>query len=203
MVPVIILVAPSGGGKSSILKELRQKKRCAFSVSVTTRLPRPNEVHGYDYYFLSKEQFAEYEKSNRFLETTNVCGQFYGTLISEIERLMSQHLPIVLELDTKGAEAARQHFSNSQVVLLIPPSFQILSMRLQLRGTEELSELNQRLKIASDVVRWGVNHADYLIVNDQIEAALSDFEAILHSECLRKRYSFEKNHKILEDFTSI
>jgi guanylate kinase len=76
-------------------------------------------------------------------------------------------------------------------------------MRLQLRGTEELSELNQRLKIASDVVRWGVNHADYLIVNDQIEAALCDFEAILHSECLRKRYSFEKNHKILEDFTSI
>ncbi|MDA9832701.1 guanylate kinase [Gammaproteobacteria bacterium] len=203
MVPIIILVAPSGSGKSSILRKIRQKKLCAFSISVTTRAPRKGEVDGQDYYFFDQERFSKYQNDQRFLETTSVCGHSYGTLIEEVNTLQGQSLPIVLELDVIGAQVARQFFSMTTVIMVAPPSLSCLMTRLKARGSERQEDLERRLAAASSEVRWGVAHADYIIINDQIDVAVSDFEAILRSQCLKTRYSVEKHQKTLEDFLSI
>jgi guanylate kinase len=203
MIPIVILVAPSGSGKSSILRRIRQKNLCAFSVSVTTRSPREGEVNGQDYYFFDQKKFLQYEKEGRCLETTSICEQRYGTLASEVNRLQGQLLPIVLELDVFGAQMAKESFPHAVTVMVIPPSLASLKQRLELRGTERQVDLEKRLASASSEVSWGVKHADYLILNDQVDQAVADFSAILCSECLKKEYSVEKHQKTLEDFLSI
>ena len=203
MIPIVILVAPSGSGKSSILRRIRQKNLCAFSVSVTTRSPRKGEVDGQDYYFFDQEKFVQFKKEGCFLETTTICDQSYGTLISEVDRLQGQSLPIVLELDIFGAQSAKKSFPHAVTVMVIPPSLGCLADRLKSRGTEHQVDLEKRLASASSEVSWGVKHADYLILNAQVDQAVADFSAILCSECLKKEYSVEKHQKTLEDFLSI
>ena len=172
---VVVLTAPSGAGKTTIAHRLIEAyPELQFTVSATTRPPRANEQHGVDYYFVSLQKFESLIKEDRFLEYEEVyTGRFYGTLLSEIERLDASG-PMLLDLDVKGAERVKALYGDRALVLFImPPSMDILKNRLQSRGTESSDWLKDRIQRASMEMSYAASF-DVTILNDQLERAVEE-----------------------------
>ncbi|MBW7889946.1 MAG: guanylate kinase [Chitinophagaceae bacterium] len=179
---IIIVTAPSGSGKTSIVRYLLDKypQRLGFSISATTRKPRGNEVEGKDYYFLSEEVFKQKIRKNEFVEWEMVYeGKYYGTLESELTRLWGNGKTPVLDIDVKGALHIQQRFPKTAVSIFVePPSVEELERRLKGRGTESKESLEARVNKAAYELSFK-NHFNYTILNNDLEKACKEAESII------------------------
>lgn len=181
MSKLIIITAPSGSGKTTIVKQLLNKNsRLAFSVSACTRNARDGEKDGIDYYFLTEDDFKNKITNDEFLEWEMVYpGKYYGTLNSEINRLCdNQQIPLI-DIDVKGALNVKHNFKNEALSIFIKtPSLDILKQRLIKRGTEDEKSLNERLSKAKLELSFEHNF-DFVVVNDVLELAVKELEDII------------------------
>jgi guanylate kinase len=177
----VIITAPSGAGKTTIVRHLLQTyPQLAFSVSATTRPKRPEEVHGRDYYFLSENTFKSKIANNEFLEWEEVYeGCFYGTLASEVERLNNEGKTVIFDVDVKGALRLKEKFGNQALSIFIKaPSFQVMVERLKSRATENEAELQKRIERMQYEMTFE-NRFDVTIINDKLDKTLQDAENII------------------------
>lgn len=173
---VIIVTAPSGAGKTTIVKHLLSRfSELAFSVSATTRAPRSGEIDGIDYYFISAEEFNQRVLNKEFVEYEEVYHHtFYGTLMDEVKRLWKEELIVVFDVDVKGAITLKKNFGESALSLFIkPPSTEILDQRLRNRATDELSKIEERINKAHYELEFE-EYFDRTIVNDDLYIALKE-----------------------------
>lgn len=179
---LVALTAPSGSGKTTIAHRVRTAlPELQFSVSATTRMPRVHEVHGEDYYFLNQEHFMKEVRAGGFVEYEEVYpGLFYGTLISEIERL-GQRGPVLLDIDVQGAANVKKLYEqNAFVVFIQPPSLEVLHERLSKRGTESASSLATRLDKAEHELSFAPQF-DAVVVNDDLDRATEETLRLIRS----------------------
>lgn len=182
---LLVLSAPSGGGKSSIARNLLQgRDDLGYSVSATTRPMREGEREGVDYHFLSREEFLRRREAGEFLETATYGGHLYGTLRSEIDRIFSRGRHAVLDIEIEGARQIRANFPNSLHVFVLPPSAEVLIGRLRGRNTEPPEVVRERITRAADELA-AVAEYDYALVNQDLVVAVAQVAAILDSEARR------------------
>lgn len=183
----IILSAPSGGGKTTIAKQLLNRRSdLGYSVSCTTRSPRPGEVDGQDYYFLTRDDFSRRRANGDFAESANVHGNLYGTLRGEIARVLATGNHVVMDIDVQGCRQFRTAFPESVTVFVLPPSAEVLLQRLKSRKTESPQQLAARLDSAVEELR-AVEEYEYVVVNDDLERAVQSVGSILDGEVFRRR----------------
>jgi guanylate kinase len=182
---LLVLSAPSGGGKSSIARNLLQARDdLGYSVSATTRRMREGEREGVDYHFLDREEFLRRREAGEFLETATYGGQLYGTLRSEIERLFAARRHAVLDIEIEGARQIRASFPNSLHVFVLPPSADVLVGRLRSRNTEPAAAVRERITRAAEELE-AVAEYDYALVNEDLVVAVAQVAAILDAEARR------------------
>ncbi|MBU6306508.1 MAG: guanylate kinase [Bacteroidetes bacterium] len=173
---LIIIAAPSGAGKTSIVKHLLSTlpDQLGFSVSCATRAPRAGETHGSDYYFITPQEFTRRVEAGAFAEWEMVYeGKFYGTLHSELQRIWDQRQAPLLDIDVKGGLRIKEQYPQSLSLFIEPPSLEVLRERLAARGTETPDSLQMRLNKASEECSYR-NQFDHIIVNDQLEKACKE-----------------------------
>ncbi len=176
---LLVLSAPSGGGKTTIAKKLLQvRKDLGYSVSATTRATRNGERDGQDYHFLSREEFERRRDRGEFLEWAEYGSQLYGTLKREIDRIFGEGRHAVLDIEVEGARQIRKNFPNSLQVFVLPPSADVLVERLMRRNTENPELLRKRLTHASEELA-AVAEYDYAVVNEDLNTAVDQVSAIL------------------------
>ena len=183
MEKLIIFSAPSGSGKTTVVKHLLAKyDNLSFSVSATTRTQRPNEVHGKDYYFFSEEDFRRKIEEGAFLEYEEVYkGLFYGTLKSEVQRIWSENKAVIFDVDVKGGLNIKRYYGDKALsVFLKPPSIEILMQRLTQRDTEVEHQLQERINKAHEELAYA-DDFDVLIVNDQLNITFATAEEVVES----------------------
>jgi len=192
-----IISAPSGAGKTSLVKALLQSEvDLSLSVTYTTRAPRPEEVDGRDYHFVNREGFEERLKQGEFLESAQVYGNFYGTSKTWINEALRASRDILLEIDSQGARQVREVFPASVSIFVLPPSLQVLEARLRNRAQDSLEVISQRLASARDEISH-VGEYDYVILNDRLDRALGDLKCIVHAERLRVDKQLARHHSLL------
>jgi guanylate kinase len=182
----IILSAPSGGGKTTIARELlRRRPDLGYSVSCTTRSPRPGETEGKDYYFLSRSDFLRKRQEGKFAESAEVHGNLYGTLKSEVERVFATGRHVVMDIDVQGANQLIRAFPQAVTIFVLPPSGDVLLDRLRKRQTESAAELAARLMSALQELQ-AVDEYEYIIVNDDLEQAVQRVSSIIDAEVVSR-----------------
>ena len=175
---LFVVSGPSGVGKGTLVSLLRDKRpNLGLTVSATTRSPRPGEVDGVAYHFLSDEEFKKRVDAGEFLEWAHVHGHCYGTLKSEVDRLISAGQSVVLEIDVQGGLMVHKQYPSAILVFIKPPSFEELEQRLRGRGTEDEKTISTRLSNASREMEHA-NDYTVCIVNDNLETALSKLEEV-------------------------
>lgn len=180
-----VVAAPSGTGKSSLVKALLEvDSRMELSVSHTTRAPRGQEVHGREYYFVSHEDFDRMVAHNAFVEWANVHNNRYGTSRKAIEEKIAAGADIVLEIDFQGALQIKQQFANAVLIFILPPSWPELRSRLMRRAEDSEDVIDLRMKNAADEVAH-VDKFDFVIINESFDRALFDLKAIAHAQRLK------------------
>ena len=178
----IILSAPSGTGKTTIAKTLLKRRAdIGYSVSCTTREPRPGEVSGTDYYFLSRSAFVAKREEGEFAESAEVHGNLYGTLRSEVLRVINSGKHVLMDIDVQGAVQFTRVFPHSVTVFVLPPSADVLLDRLKGRQTESTQELAGRLQSALQELQ-SVDEYEYVVVNDDLEQAVHRVCSIVDAE---------------------
>jgi guanylate kinase len=183
----LILSSPSAGGKTTIARMLLQRRDdVGYSISCTTRAPRPAEVDGRDYHFLSSQEFAARRARGDFAESAVVHGNHYGTLRSEVERVFATGRHVVMDIDVQGARLFVAAYPESVLVFLLPPSAEILVNRLTRRNTEGGEATLRRLRSARDELA-AVNEYQYVVVNDDLERAYTQVASIVDAETVRHR----------------
>ena len=192
----IILSAPSGGGKTTIARELlRKRSDLGYSVSCTTRAPRAGEVNGKDYYFLSRDEFEEKRDAGEFAESADVHGNMYGTLRSEVERLLAAGKHVVMDIDVQGAQQFTRVFPNSVTIFVLPPSAETLLERLRQRQTESREQLARRLQSALQELQ-SVDLYQYVVVNDDLSKAVGRVSAIIDAEVVSRERVAGLKHQV-------
>ena len=182
---LIVVSGASGTGKGTVCKKiLSDLPEVAYSISATTRAPRPGEVDGKEYYFLSVEEFKSWIADGKFLEHAEVYGNFYGTPLNKIEERLNRGEDILLEIDVQGALNVKRKCPEGVYIFLLPPSLEELKRRIEGRGTETPESLSRRMKNALAEINVGLEY-DYVVVNDSIENAAEKIKAILTAERLK------------------
>ncbi len=184
---LFVVSAPSGAGKTSLVRALidRHPNACT-AVSYTTRPQRPREVHGEDYFFVSKDEFARLRGAEEFLEWAEVFGNHYGTSRTQVQALVHEGRRVILEIDWQGARQVRERMPESRLVFILPPSRAELERRLRSRATDDEDVIARRLSEAEgDMSHWA--EFDYVIVNDDFERAVTQLCDVLdgRGEALR------------------
>ncbi len=183
---LFVISAPSGAGKTTLISSLRQKQDFVYSVSCTTRAPRPGEVHGEDYFFLSQEDFQKHIAAGDFLEYAEVHGRFYGTLKSTVLTHLTNGVDVLLDVDTLGAASIRacpDPFIQAALadVFIMPPGLDELARRLRRRGTESDEQIATRLHNASsEMQKW--RDYRYTLISGSMEEDIEKFRAIMRAE---------------------
>jgi len=182
---IFVVAAPSGAGKSSLVKALMELDAAVQpSVSHTTRAPRGQEKHGREYFFVSQPEFDAMVLADGFVEWAHVHGQRYGTSKKAIEERVAQGADVILEIDFQGAVQIRKTFVNAVLIFILPPSWEELRSRLERRGEDSASVIELRLgNAANEMARAG--EFDFVIINELFERALFDLKAIVHAQRLR------------------
>lgn len=176
----LVLSAPSGAGKSTIANALRASQPNLFpSISVTTRSPRPGETDGIHYHFVTKEEFKRQAENGDLLEWANVFGKGYGTPKAPVEKLLNEGKDLIFDIDWQGHRQIRAALPKDVVsVFILPPSLQELEKRLRNRASDHVDEINKRMQAALDEIsHW--QEFDHVIINNQLDRAISEVEAIL------------------------
>ncbi len=182
----VILSAPSGGGKTTIARALLDRRDdLGYSVSCTTRDPRPGERHGNDYYFLSRHDFLAERERDAFAESAEVHGRLYGTLRREIDRVLGAGRHVMMDIDVQGAGQFVRAFPDSVTIFILPPSADVLLDRLKSRKTETAAQLESRFVSALHELE-NVGAYDYVVVNDDLEHAIASVSAIIDAEAVRR-----------------
>ncbi|WP_324780327.1 guanylate kinase [Thiobacillus sedimenti] len=198
-----IVSAPSGAGKTSLVKALlKNDPAIRLSVSYTTRAPRPGETDGRDYHFVSRDDFGRMLAEGEFLEHAEVYGNFYGTSKGSISRDLNAGHDILLEIDWQGATQVRTHFPRCASIFILPPSFSALRTRLAGRGQDSEEVIERRLAAAAH----DVAHADafdYIIVNDDFDHALQDLVSITRSIRLETARQMNRYAALFDEFRRI
>jgi guanylate kinase len=187
MAKLIILSAPSGAGKSTIAKALREHlPNIAVSISHTTRVPRPGEQHGVHYYFVPVTEFERMVAAGAFVEHACVFDNFYGTSRAEIERLLDAGKDVILDIDWQGARNIKRAFPDAVSIFIMPPSREALEARLRNRKQDSSEIIARRMRDAiSEMSHY--NEFDYVVVNDDLAAAIEDIRAIVEGSPARRR----------------
>lgn len=185
---LIILSAPSGSGKTSLaVRVLRDIPRLKFSVSYTTRPPRPGETHGVEYFFVDDATFEEMIRRRAFLEHAYVYGHYYGTSRVFVQEELSRGNDVLLDIDVQGARKVKAQLPRALMVFVLPPSFSVLEDRLRTRGLDDSSVIESRLKTARDEIQ-SFRRYDFLIINRVIEDSVNELKSIiLASRCVTDR----------------
>ena len=179
MANLFIISAPSGCGKTSLVEALIKKTKNLFvSVSYTTRPPRPDEINGINYFFISINEFEEMIKQNAFVENAMVFGNHYGSSSQLIREKLDEGLNVILEIDWQGARQVKKNMPNSIGIFVLPPSKEALLGRLQERAQDDEITINRRMSDAQNQMRH-FNEFDYLIINDDFGNALNDLSLIM------------------------
>ena len=189
---LIVVSGASGTGKGTVCKKiLADLPEVAYSISATTRKPRPGEIDGKEYYFLSVEEFKAWIAEEKFLEYAEVYGNFYGTPLNKIEERLNRGEDILLEIDVQGALNVKRKCPDGVYIFLLPPSLEELKSRIEGRGTENPESLARRLKNAVAEIKIGLEY-DYVVVNDTIDNAAEQIQAILTAERLKVARNADK-----------
>lgn len=182
---LVVISAPSGGGKTTICKKLieRHPDEMKISVSATTRRPRPGEVNGVDYFFISEPEFFERVRRGEFLEYERVHGNYYGTLRSTVEKLLAEGYTVLFDVDVNGALAIKKRFPEAVLIFIKPPSIEALKERLRARQTDDPEEIEKRLRRLPEEYAKS-KEFDYIVVNNKLEDTLRQIESIIarHAE---------------------
>lgn len=182
---LIVLSGPSGTGKSTVIAQLlQQQPDIYFSVSFTTRKPRSGEVDGVNYNFVDRESFEAMIGRGEFLEYAQYVDNYYGTSLKVIEEKRSAGVDVLLDIEVQGAAKVRSKCPDAVMIFLAPPSFEELSCRLHSRGTDSEEVIAGRLQKAREECREIVNY-DFLVVNDEVDRAVSRIRAILMAQSCR------------------
>jgi guanylate kinase len=200
---LFIITSPSGGGKGTLIREvLRSVPKVGYSVSFTTRRQRVGEEHGKHYYFVSRAEFEKKVAEGEFLEWANVHGNLYGTSRAQVASELNLGRDIILEIDVQGAESVKKITPEAIGVFILPPSFEVLRERLKARRTESPDDLQMRLRNSkTEVGRW--KEFDYVIINDEINRATLDLQAVFLAERLRRGRQSENIEKIIKTFENL
>lgn len=186
---LFVVSSPSGGGKGTIIRHvLDVVPNLSYSVSFTTRAPRPGEINGREYFFVSREVFDEMVAAGEFLEWACVHGNYYGTSKRQIAEGTAAGIDIVLEVDVQGAASVRKLLLDSVSIFILPPSYEVLKERLIARGTDSPEELAVRLRNAPNELRQ-YSAFDYVIINDEVDRAAAQLASIIYAErarCVRQ-----------------
>jgi guanylate kinase len=186
---LFILSSPSGAGKTTIARSLLERdSELSVSVSVTTRPPRPGEVDGKDYHFISKAEFDSMVENNELLEHAKVFGNYYGTPLKPVEEALANSQDILFDIDWQGTQQLKQKLVNDLVtVFILPPSKDELERRLRARQQDVETVIQERMKKASDEISH-YSEYDYIVVNTDLELSIRRAQAILDAErCKRRR----------------
>lgn len=199
---LFVVSSPSGGGKGTLIQRvLNQVPNLSYSVSYTTRAPRPGEINGREYFFATTEQFENMVAAGDFLEWAIVHGKFYGTTREQVSREISGGRDIILEVDVQGAASVRTLLPDSVSIFILPPSFEVLRQRLQARGTDSPDELDLRLRNAPTELQ-DYSAFQYVIINDEVDRAAAEMTAIVQAERARLSRQGERIKRVVEAFTA-
>lgn len=190
---LLVLSGPSGAGKGTVCHEVRKRlENMKYSISATTRKPRVIEREGREYFFLTKEDFEQKIKDGKFLEYAMVYDNYYGTPKDYVDEILENGYDCILEIDPQGAMQIKERMDDAVFIFIAAPSMEELKKRLTFRGTEKPEEIAKRLGNAQKEFKNLPNY-DYVIVNDKIEKAVQEVEAIIKAEKLKTR----RNHEIM------
>lgn len=185
---LFVIAAPSGVGKTTLVRALMKRvQTLRFSISYTTRKPRPNEVHGQDYFFVDHAGFERMVAAGEFLEHARVFDNYYGTSKPQVESMLREGENVLLEIDWQGAQQIRHAMPECESIFILPPSREALEQRLRGRQTDNDEVIALRLRDSiADMSHW--NEFDYVVVNDDFERATAELEAIVagHGESLKR-----------------
>lgn len=183
---LFVVSAPAGCGKDTILEQVLAKEdNVGYSVSATTRAPRPGEVDGTHYFFITRERFEKMIANGEVLEYTEYCGNYYGTPRKGVEAMLAEGKDVVLKIEIEGAMNIKKLFPDCCLVFILPPSMRELERRLRKRGTEDEPTIMRRIAQAKNELDAAADY-DYFVVNDDLEDAVNDLIAVIRGEKCRK-----------------
>ena len=192
-----IVAAPSGGGKTSLVKHLiTSLNNIEVSISHTTRAMRPGERDGIDYFFINQDKFLNMVNENQFIEHAQVFNNFYGTSVEQISKRLKQGIDIVLDIDWQGSKQIKHLFPDAVGIFIVPPSLEELKQRLMNRRQDNHEIISDRMKKAQDEMSH-YPEFDYLVVNDNFNHAASELEAIVIANRLTMKAQVNKQVKLL------
>lgn len=184
---IFVVSAPSGAGKTSLCREVAQKvPNLEYSVSYTTRPPRPGEVHGKDYFFVDDATFRNRIDKNDFIEWAEVHGNLYGTSRELLMDWVDRGIDVILDIDSQGAMTLKKKYNDGVYIYILPPSFEVLRQRLIDRRSDSPEEVSRRLQKAREEI-WNYRQYYYLIVNVEFKKALKELEAVILAERIKMK----------------
>lgn len=181
---LFIISGPAGSGKGTIVSRVRELAQFDFSVSATTRAPRPNEEHGVHYYFIDKTEFERKIENGDMLEYAQYVGNYYGTPKKPVEDALAEGRNIILDIEVKGALQVKEKMPEAVMIYILPPDYETLLSRIRGRGTETEEVIQKRMTEAKTEIATFPKY-DYVVINDTIEEAAADVLSILHTEKMR------------------
>lgn len=197
---IIVVSAPSGAGKTTIVQRIKDEvENLVFSISHTTRPPRPGETGGRDYFFITRDQFRQMAGQGQFLEWAEVHGHFYGTSRDFVEQQVAAGFDVLLDIDIQGARQVKTHLPAAILVFLLPPSYAILEERLRNRQSDTEEVIQRRLGKARDEINHFI-HYDYGVINDRLDHAVEMVRSIILAGRCRTGNIQEHIFKILNTF---
>lgn len=195
---LFVIAAPSGCGKTSLVKALiEQTKDLCVSISHTTRTARPGEEHGKNYFFVSKKEFDQINKNNGFIESAKVFDNYYGSAKQTVKDLLKSETDVILEIDWQGARQVKEAFTNAIGIFILPPSKDTLRKRLTNRGKDNQAIIDRRMQDAVSEMQH-FSEFDYLVINDNFDKALEDLSIIVSSQRLSLEQQSNKNKGLLK-----
>lgn len=195
---LFIVAAPSGCGKTSLVKALIEKTQdLCVSISHTTRKARPGEVHGKNYFFISKEEFDQINNQDGFIESAQVFDNYYGSAKQTVKDLLATGQDVILEIDWQGARQVKKAFPEAIGIFIIPPSIETLRERLTDRGQDDSTIVDRRMQDAVSEMQH-YDEFDYLVINDDFNIALEDLSAIIHAQRLNATQQTNKHQDLLK-----
>lgn len=199
---LFVVSSPSGGGKGTLIQRvLTSVSNVGYSVSYTTRTPRPGEKNGREYFFVSTEEFERMIARDEFLEWAHVHGKLYGTHSQQVAKEINEGRDIILEVDVQGAASVRKLIPGCASVFILPPSFKILRERLIARGTDSAEELELRLRNAPEELKDYATF-DYVIINDDLERAAAQLRSVVDAERARLDRQQPYIQRVVEAFAA-
>lgn len=195
---LIVLSGPSGVGKGTVCRALRQRKtELAVSISVTTRKQRAGERDGVEYFFKTREAFQDMIANHQLLEWAEYVGNYYGTPLEYVQKTLDSGTDVLLEIEVQGAMQVKQNFPEGIFLFLVPPSLTELKKRITGRGTESADLIESRMHVAREEIEL-MAHYDYVIENDEVDRACDRILAIVTAEHCRRSRVFEKYKRLSE-----